>query len=297
MEINRQAWNTLTDDEKTALTLQIGMGKSSWEGGEIMTRSHYKYLEIKYRAEFFLKFFTDHIETMGRLVPEYLTGDKMVVGFLRLCMEQRKKPMIAIQELNHDSQMRLPKSVMNERIIDQMKKWNNSSDVGKVIYDMVKEFDRWNNFRILPKAIQEPSAYKRRIKNVYKKHLKIITGINPLSLAKLLKLYQTNRKPFLYMPIVIEGEGSIIKMKINQQSLQIMNDIGLYLFEDEVDANEYLQEVEVYVTKKKKECTDGLNFWPKYRDLIKKAKNYHEVQKITPTRRYLQLALAKLTYL
>lgn len=296
--VNKLAWETLTEDEKTALTLQLGMQKSSWESGEIMTRSHYKYLEIKYRAEFFLKFFTEHIDVFGRLIPDELTGDKLIIKFIRLCIEKRHKPMQAMEILNQEEEVKVHKSEVNERLIAQMKQWEKLDEAfGKITFDFIKEFDRWNNFRILPKSIQEPSAYKRRLKNVYKKHLKIITCIHPLSLAKLLKLYETNRNPYLYMPVIKEGVGYIHKMKVNQQSLSIINDIGLYLFKEIKDAQEYLGEIEGYVSKKKKECTDGLNFWPKYRELIRKADNYYEVQKITPTRRYLQLALQKLTYL
>ena len=299
MGMNKEAWQTLTEDERSALTLQLGMNKSSWESGEIMSRSHYKYLEIKYRAEHFLKMFTEHIEVMDRLIPDSLSGDILVIKFFRLCIEQRKKPIVAIKQINSENEgARIQKSIMNEKIVTQMYKWEKSDvAISKVIYDFIKEFDRWNNFRILPRSIQEPSAYKRRIKNVYKKHLKIITSMNPLSSNQLLKLYETKKSPYLYMPLIRNGEGSIHKMKTNKQSMAIINEIGLYLFKELEDANEYLQEVELYVGKGKKECTDGLNFWPKYRDCIKKAHNYSEVQKITPTRRFLQLALDKLTYL
>lgn len=291
-ENEQKAWNILTDDEKTSLTLQIGLSKSSWEVGEIMTKSHYKYLEIKYRAEYFLKLFAEHLDLYDRLIPD-IKGNKFVIAYLRKCIEDRKKPMSIIKSQEF-FENKITKSGVNKLLEEQLNLWKKSDDAHEnVVHDLVKEFDRWNNFRILPKIIQEPSAYKRRVKNVYKKHLKMVCNIHPLSLKKLLKLYQTNRYPFLYMPIKSEGIGKIYKIKMNQQSLSIINKIGLYLFSDIKVAEEYINSVDLYTKKGKKECTDGLIFWPKYRELIKKATNYNEVQQISPTRRHLIMALSK----
>lgn len=296
MGLNKKVWGILTEDEKSSLTLQHGLDKSSWEAGEILNRSHYKYLEIKYRAGQFLKMFTEHLELYDEVIPQDIPGDKIILKFLRLCIEKRLKPMEAINKLDED--VKINKAIINEKLITQMAKWQKSDNAHCIIiHDLVKEYDRWNNFRILPKQIQEPSAYKRRIKNSYKKHLKIISTINALSLKKLLKLYNTSRRPYLYMPLMKEGVPCLYTVKNNKQSFKILSTIGLYLFEKKENASEYLDLVEGYVTKKKKECKDGLNFWPKYRDIIKLAKNYPEVQQITPTRRHLQLAFDKLEFL
>ena len=56
-EIQNKAWNLLTEKEKQALTLGLGYAKSSWEVGEMMGLSHYKFLELKERAERFFKLF------------------------------------------------------------------------------------------------------------------------------------------------------------------------------------------------------------------------------------------------
>jgi hypothetical protein len=99
------------------------------------------------------------------------------------------------------------------------------------------------------------------------------------------------------MPIVHDGEPVIYKMKVNKQSRQIMRSTGLYLFSTSVLAQEYLEAIEGYVGKNKKQCIDGLTFWPKYRELIKKADNYQDIQQITPNRKYLPMAMAQLEYL
>ena len=45
-----------------------GKGLSTWEAGEILKMSHYKYLELKARAEKFFKLFSDYFELHPSLV-------------------------------------------------------------------------------------------------------------------------------------------------------------------------------------------------------------------------------------
>ena len=68
--------------------------------------------------------------------------------------------------------------------MDRLRRANNvaSSD----LYSLIMDFDRWNNFRILPISIQEPSAFKRRNKSRNKKHLKVITNLPQFSVIKLI---------------------------------------------------------------------------------------------------------------
>lgn len=293
--MNKKAWEILSTDEKTALSLQLGLSKSSWESGEIMQKSHYKYLEIKYRAEHFLKLFTEHIELFDEMIPEYITGNKTVLAYFRLCLEKRMKPMEAILELGKTE--RVTKNTLNEKIVAQMAEWEKSNGAYELtVFNLIKEFDRWNNFRILPKEIQEPSAYKRRIKNFYKKQLKVITTLNTLSLDKIAKLYKLKRSQ-TFLPVMYDGQPQVWPIKLNSNSVKILSDLGLYIFDSLQPAQEYINNIDAYIGKGKKACTDGLDFWPKHRELIKKAANYEDVQKITPSRRYLQMALSKLEYL
>lgn len=296
LKLNDKAWNMLTMDERSALRLQLGLGKSSWQSGEIMKRSHYKYLEIKYRAEHFLKLFTEYINLFGEVIPPNVSGNKDVLNYLRLCIEDRMKPMAALEILNKEK--RIIKSVLNEKIINQVEEWQDSKNAYEVtLYNLVMDFDRWNNFRILPKAVQEPSAFKRRIKNSYKKQIKVTTNIPTISLDKLIKHYQTKNNPSVWVPLIYKNQPAVFKMKLNNQSYSIFKTIGLYVFDYKKDAEEYIEAVAEYTGKGKKACTDGLDFWPKYREQIKKAKNYMDIQKITPSRKYLQTALSKLEYL
>ena len=56
------AWEWLSETEQRSLFLTLSTGKSSWEAGEMLKISHYKYLEIKERSEVFFKLFTSFLE-------------------------------------------------------------------------------------------------------------------------------------------------------------------------------------------------------------------------------------------
>lgn len=296
--MNSQAWAILTEDEKTAISIKYGMDKSTWQVGEIMGKSHYKYLEIQYRGEHFLKLFTERLKLFDELIPNEVIGDRTVVSYLRICIEKRLKPKLVLEQLKETK--KIIRSEFNGKIEKVLKDWEKSdSPYDKMGLELVKEFDRWNNFRILPKSCQEPSAYKRRIKNIYKKHIKVISTINILSINKILKLYQTKRRPYHLLPLIVQGEPNIFKVKINQQSIKIFNGIGLYVFEetDIKSVEVYISSIHGYLNKSQRECSDGLEFWPGYREIIKIAINHDEIQRITPTRKYLQLALQKFKFI
>lgn len=296
MEMNKIAWGLLLEDEKMALSLQLGMDKSSWESGEIMNRSHYKYLEIKYRAEFFLKMFTEHLELFDTIFPDYITGDKLVIAYFRLTIEKRNKPMKALEMLFKEFG-RTPKVYLNDQIVQQFKKWEKEDNAyNKACLTIIRDFDRWNNFRILPKELQEPSAFKRRIKNCYKKQIRVTHAIHELAINKLNQVYGTKRSPCMYVGLSCQGTTTILKLKINRGSLGILNQVGLYGFKDEKTATTYITSIAEYLGKGKKGCIDGLDFWPNFREIITTAVNYQQVMNISPNRKYLQLAMEKLQY-
>lgn len=290
--VNMQAWAVLCQDEKTALSLQFGMDKSSWQAGEIMNKSHYKYLEIKYRAEQFLKMFTEYYDNYNDLIPDYVEGKKSVMDYFRLCIEKRQTTTQALKELG-EKYPNVSRSSLNTAIVLQLKTWENSNDIFQIaVFELVKEFDRWNNFRILPKEIQEPSAFKRRIKNLHKKNLKVFKRISPIAFEKIKKIYGAKRKPGYFLVLhIAENNYEVILTK--EKSLKAISELGLYLFNDSIIAEEYAKEIDLYISNQNRQCKDGLDFWPKYRELIKKAVNYEEIQKINSSRKLLEVAASK----
>lgn len=294
-KVNKKALSMLLEDERTALYIQLGMQKSSWEAGEIMKKSHYKYLEIKYRAEKYLRMFTEHLELYDEVIPKYVSGHKDVMEYLRRCMEERAKPNDLFREKGQKPEF--SKEYFNNKISEQIRKWSRSEDPhDQAIFNLVKEFDRYNNFRILPKDVQEPSAFKRRIKKAYMKHVKVLSTIPKLSLLKILELSKTKKAPFYYLPIIMDGMIQIHRVKKNRTVTSILTQVAFYIFTTKEQAEEYIIPVFHYLQKDKKDCRDGLDFWETYREAIKRAFNYNEVQGITPSRKYLETAYYKLEF-
>ena len=297
-KINEKAWSILKDEERTALNLQYGMSKSSWQSGEIMARSHYKYLEIKYRAERFLRIFTEHFELYDVVIPEYINCDEVVFYYLTRCLRMRMKPMDALVEWNKTHKRKIEKSELNEKVEAQINKWKESeSPDEKVVLELVKEFDRWNNFRILPRNCQEPSAFKRRVKNVYKRRVRLTTALPDLSIRKIKKIFLAKRKPCLYLPIINKKRLIIIPILTNKKTLEVFKELQLYIFKDQEEAADYAKLIFKYVSKTDRECKDGLEFWPTYRESIKRAVNYEAIDNIIPSRRHLLMALSKHEFL
>lgn len=77
------------------------------------------------------------------------------------CLEKRLKRKEASLYTGDSAQL-LPK-VNTKNIERNMKRLKESEDEwDKDTLRLILEFDRWNNFRILPRMLQQPSAFKRR---------------------------------------------------------------------------------------------------------------------------------------
>lgn len=72
-EAQQKAWSCLIGKEQQSLFLQLSESKSSWEAGEILKLSHYKYLEIRERSEKFFRLFSDFLRntllSFDQIVP------------------------------------------------------------------------------------------------------------------------------------------------------------------------------------------------------------------------------------
>ena len=159
------------------------------------------------------------------------------------------------------------------------------------LYSLIMDFDRWNNFRILPSDIQEPSAYKRRNKSRNNKHIKTIINLPQYSIHKLIEIYSYNGSyGKVYLPIVsryIRGNKKVLRVKNNNSTIKKISDIGLFLFEKQSDAEMFCELVYEYYVETIKTCKIGQKFWPKFREIMEKAINYRELENIHYSRTYL----------
>lgn len=289
-----KAWAILTNEEKTALNLSLVHGKSTWEAGEIMEKAHYKYLEINQRASKFLKLFAEYFENYpDGIIPKGSILDKDFKKYLVLVIEQRLPLKKALAKLN-SPKYNNPKT-RSEEIMREVQSLNGSKYAqDNNLYHLIKDFDRWNNYRILPIAIQEPSAFKRRNKHKLRKLVNLFTSLHPIAVMKIKQLYQVKRndlvKDYFYLPLITTHDPSlteVIRVPNSDKNLRAVNNMVLYIFRVEEDAKRFITILEEYLKKDYKHCKDGQKFWPEFRILTQKAINYDHIQNITPSRKYV----------
>lgn len=294
-KLNKKAWKILRDDEKTSLSLSLGHGKSSWESGEIMGRAHFKYLEIQKRAAKFLEIFTNHFQKYGELIPSDLDLPFSFTEYLNLTMISRHNISTAVKQM--ESKKYLVTSVRTRLITKEIESLKASpKQSAEDLYNLIMDFDRWNNFRILPINLQEPSAYKRRNKARNIKHLKNITSLPIFSILRLTeKFYYSGKKyPKAYLPLFsnsVENGYKIIPIKDSKKNLGKVTAIGLFIFKEQRIADEFCVLVREYFITGNKTCSRGQAFWPEFRRYMGLAMNHKELENIHKSRTYLDNAI------
>jgi hypothetical protein len=293
-KINEEAWKILNIDERTSLGLSLSFNKSTWEAGEIMKKAHFKYLEIQKRARKFLEIFTNHFEKYGGLFPEDINLSFAFKEYLTLTILERKtisKATKYMEDASYSIASRRNKLIMRE--LEKLARSNEESY--RDFYSLILDFDRWNNFRILPLEVQEPSAFKRRNKVRNKKHLRNLTNLPQYSVLKLIEIYGYNGKyPKLYLPLIsqyIKDGYKVIQIKHNSINVGEITQIGFFLFESRVKAIEFAKLIANYFMGDRRNCREGQKFWPNFRVMISEAINFREIENIHKSRSYLDKAI------
>lgn len=63
----QKAWECLKEEERQCLFLSLSENKSSCEASQIMGITHYKYIELRERAEKFFRLFGDFLKTRSHI--------------------------------------------------------------------------------------------------------------------------------------------------------------------------------------------------------------------------------------
>ncbi len=285
-------WDILTPEEQASISLQIIEDKSTWQAGSILDKSHYKYLEIYTRAKEYIRLFTGYFKEYDELVPSEVHIDKNLKEYFINVIQKR----MSIIEATEDLGSSISKAKNRKKLIlDHYKKWAKSPyrDEQKFL-ELLLHFDAWNNFRILPREIQEPHAFKRRNKNRYKQHINLMMNIPEYTLDRFFRMItkgKVNTPEMLYVPIITDNEikcFSVFPIDNNPRNVNLINSMALYYFGDEYEATVYMEHI-IEPFLQKKSCKQGLDFWPKYRAAIRQAINYDQQQNIIPNRKYYDL--------
>lgn len=291
MKKNDKAWNILTDEEKLVLNLTAVHGKSSWEIGEIVQKAHFKLLEIQKRCVKFFEMFTTHYETYRELFPEESVVGRDFREYFQGVMELRLPVKEAIRRMFNNDVWSIKES-RTRLITEGMDKLMESrNDCDRDLYNLIKEFDAWNNFRVLPDNLQEPSAYKRRNKAREAKHLRNISKIPMASIEYIKDLYEYNGKyQKMFLPLIhldFPNGYILVPVRYAQKNIKALSHLYLYVFDNETLANNFAGLVVEYLTAEDKSAKSGQKFWPKFRDIRQYAINFQEIENVNVFRKHV----------
>lgn len=290
---DNKAWMILSADERMALKLNLGLDKSTWQASEIMGKSHYKYLEILSRAKKMFKIFSDYFETYeDNLIPEDLGAEDDFIHYIESVITFRMKVREATNELkNKTYKTQSGRDAMVTKNIQYLHSLNSLR--AEAAIELIKEFDRWNNFRILPGLLQEPHAFKRRNKKRVQKYINNLLNLDPWVISTIKQRYaiKTPNAESLYFPLPLKNKkelSKILYIRRDALTLDRFTDAGLFLFNRPETAMEFLNIVIDYFTLENKHCKDGQIFWPRLRIIIQSAVNYSDVERIAPNRKLIE---------
>lgn len=285
-EAQQKAWSCLTRVEQQSLFLHTSEGKSSWEAGSMMNISHYKYIEIRERSEKFFRMFADFFEKHNSIFRPDCPCERNFQDFIEGVIEHRLKKRDAVVYTG-DSTQQITK-VSRKNLIRNMKYLKESEDNWDLdSRRLIFEFDRWNNFRILPSILQQPSAFKRRINKKDKIYIKyLLKRIPTWVLEKLKERFYYKVKPSkkkwwvaLISPDLYTDGYYLLPIRPEEEVLKEMNRFYIYVFDDKEDADTFGYLVTSFYERTAK-VISGQKFWPEYRYLVQKAINYNAVNNI-----------------
>lgn len=291
-----KCWDILNEDERNAIILSLGHDKSTWQAGEIMVKSHYKYLEIQQRGVRFVQLFRTHYDMYNNtLISPKIKLDPIFDEFLHIVIEKRKTVKEAVKQINNLKFLQA--SDREELITSQMDYlFENKNPEHIDLYELVTEFDRWNNFRILPTIIQMPSAFKRRNKTRFSKHLKNLRDLPEYSIDTIIQKceYNGEREGWWLMMLTPHRNEyfQIIRIRAREKYSNFLSECGLMVFKSKIDAKDFGELITSYLGIGVKSCIDGQKFWPQFRELIRKTINYKALENITPSKKFLTMAFS-----
>lgn len=290
-----QAWDCLTQDEQNSLFLNTSQGMSTWGVGEVLKLSHYKYLELKARAEKFFKLFSDYFQLYPSLVRPKAPIGPIFRDYLFGTMIKRLPKEDALTYAG-DSSFRL-KEISNKIIqTDLLRLKESSNQWDRDLYKLIMEFDRWNNYRILPRMLQAPSAYDRRTNKKHKTYLRYLHQIPDFKIKALVDMYwkgprgKPESRYYISLVSTFFDDGyAVIPILKDEKVIKAITDNKLYIFETQDEADDFglltARYYEETVNSKK-----GLKFWKRYRELIENAINYRQINNMDFTSENLDMA-------
>ena len=278
------AWDVLDELEKSVLILCLTHGKSVREVGSIIKKPHYTCLKVKTRAENLFKIMMAHYYNYEALFSPKSPTSNDFRTYMESLIEDRKTVKESYQKAENYSLTFL--KLRDSYVIKYMEYLKLSDDPwDKSTYEVIMEFDRYNNFRILPKAIQRPSPFKRNYTKEMVKYIDTMTNLKPVTIDYLLSLVGKSEKEDTQIYTVIfsyeefEHGYKVLPIYYKNKNIEIFEREKFYLWSDIEEADYFGAIVSTYAYKEKIPGS-AQKFWNKYREQIKLAINYKDVNNI-----------------
>jgi len=273
-ESQQKAWNHLTELEQMALTLVVINERSKKEAAIIMNVAPYKFTEIYLRARKFFVMFTNHYAVFEDLIPEKVSVQKDFKVYMDQLIGYRKKPSEVVKqermiELRKVSERNTHWTMLGISLFQEQ--------YGSV-WGIIQEFDRWNNFRILPKEHQFPAAFPRRRNKTLKKLQQGLYAISDHGWDLLMQKYgASDIPPLIFLPVIQSYVFRAYPIRETVGITDYMSRNKIPVFQREKDALDFAELCYDYRLLKKRSTYSARKFWANYRLLIKEAWNYAEV--------------------
>lgn len=292
-ENQEKAWDCLTEQEQQLLFLSFSQGLSSREAGSILKISHYKLLEHKARAERLFKLFSDYFELHPDLIRPGAPLASVFKDYLYGSMMKRLSREESLFYAGDSSWLLRP--VNRDQIIKYMGKLKKSEDKwDKDLYALIMEFDRWNNYRILPRILQAPTPFKRRSTKKDKVYLSFLHRIPDYKIRAMVDIFWRHGKPekryyCSFISTIFPDGYTVVPIVRKKPVIEEITNTKIYIFEDRFDAEEFGLLVSQYFMNTA-EISGAMKFWKRYRELIQNAINYKEINNMDFTCENLEMA-------
>jgi hypothetical protein len=279
MQTKDLGWAHLTDLEKSTLSLITVSGRSKKEASIILNIPYYKFTEHFSRARKFFILFKEYYDKYGSIaLPKGLAVKPDHRIFIPLLIRERLKPS--------EAAAKVPELIAlnNYRAKDQF--WQElfeSADPENQHHEdylnMLRDFDRWNSFRILPQRFRKSSPFLRRKNLPYKRALEKLISYTEIQWELVLKRWYSSSPPFYYIPVVFPNQGysKVEKVTKTSKSLKYLSDNTILAFESPEAPTKLSQVVLDYKSVKKPSPYLSHKFWAETRILFTEAVNFKEV--------------------
>lgn len=285
METSKEkAWGCLTDQEKQSIHLTLGQGLSGCEAAEILSITHYKYLELKARSETFFKMFSDFFDKHPSLVRPQAPIHRAFHDFIYGCA-QKRLPLSEACKYAGEGRW----SVLSTRMPDILSGLKalqvSTNEWDKDLFLLLQEFDRWNSFRVLPHEFRAPSPYKRKSNRQAKYYLNYLRGMGENVTLFITKRYSYHGKKSIFICLFgshYEDGYKVLSVKNEKSTTEYLTSLQIYIFPTEVDAIKFsllvIQQPLVLTPR------DGQRFWTVYQGVVSAALNYEQIDHTTKAR-------------